>query len=81
MMWNLVCPAGEFDLAFAPAGYANGYADLIESAVTVELVGGLRIHVAAVADVIRSKRLAGRDKDVRALPEIVEQARRLGLIA
>ena len=80
IMWNLVCPAGEFDLAFAPAGFTNGYADLIGTAVTVELAGGLRIRVAAVADVIRSKRLAGRDKDVRALPEIVEQARKLGLI-
>lgn len=79
-MWNLVCPAGELDLAFAPAGFANGYADFIQSAVIVELPGGLQIRVAAVADVIRSKRLAGRDKDVRALPEIIEQARKLGLI-
>ncbi|MDP9441340.1 MAG: hypothetical protein M3P34_03995 [Actinomycetota bacterium] len=79
MQW-LICPAGDFDLAFAPAGFANGFAGLIGTAVTVELAGGLRIRVAAVADVIRSKRLAGRDKDVRALPEIVEQARKLGLI-
>lgn len=49
-MWNLVCRAGEFDLAFAPAGFANGYADLIGAAVMVELPGGLRIRVASVAD-------------------------------
>ena len=77
--WNLVCPAGEFDLAFAPAGFEGGYDDLTERAVGVELPGGVRVRVAAVADVIRSKRLAGREKDVLALPEIIEQARRLGL--
>jgi hypothetical protein len=54
---------------------------LVAKAVTVVLPGGLRFRAAAVADVIRSKRLAGRDKDVLALPEILQQARKLGLLS
>lgn len=78
--WNLQCPAGEFDIAFAPAGFAGGYDELIERAVTVELAGSVFVKVAAVADVVRSKQLAGREKDLVALPEIIDQARRLGLL-
>ena len=78
--WNLVCPAGEFDLTFAPSGFPHGYDELVQRAVTVELTGGLHIRVAAVSDVVTSKRAAGRTKDIEALPEIIEQARRKGLL-
>ena len=39
----------------------------------------IQIRVASVADVIRSKQQAGRPKDLTALPEIIQQARVLGL--
>lgn len=78
--WNLVCAAGEFDLSFAPSGFTRGYDDLVSRAVLVELPDGPTVRVAAVGDVIESKRQAGREKDVLALPEIIEGARRLGLI-
>ena len=79
-MWNLICPAGEFDISFAPSGFASGYDDLVKRAVVVELAGGTRVRVAAVRDVIESKRKAGREKDITALPEIITQARQRGLI-
>jgi len=79
-MWNLICPAGEFDISFAPSGFGRGYDDLAANALLVELPGGLRVRVAAVRDVIESKRAAGREKDITALPEIISEARRLGLL-
>jgi hypothetical protein len=79
-VWNLVCPAGEFDISFTPSGFPDGYDDLAQRSVILELAGGVRVHVAAVKDVVASKRSAGRDKDVRALPEIIDQARKLGLL-
>ncbi len=78
-MWNLICPAGEFDISFAPSGFGRGYDDLATNATLVELPGGLQVRVAAVRDVIVSKRAAGREKDIMALPEIITEARRLGL--
>ena len=78
--WNLVCAAGEFDLSFAPSGFGRGYDDLVPRAVLVELPDGVRTRVASVEDVIQSKRLAGREKDILALPEIIAAARMLGLI-
>lgn len=70
-IWNLICPAGEFDLSFAPSGFSRGYDDLTTNAILVELPGGLKVRVAAVRDVIESKRRAGREKDITALPEII----------
>ncbi len=78
--WNLICPAGEFDISFTPSGFPDGYPDLAQRSVLLELARGIRVQVAAVADVVASKRSAGRDKDVRALPEIIDQARKLGLL-
>ena len=46
----------------APAGFEDGFDDLKERAVGVELPGGLRVRVAAVTDVIRGgpgRRLTG----------------------
>lgn len=79
-MWNLVCPAGELDVSFAPSGFDAGYDALAANAVLVDLPGGIRVRVAAVRYVIESKRRAGREKDITALPEIIVKARRLGLI-
>lgn len=60
-IWNLVTSAGRLDLAFAPAG-TEGYHDLAANALRVEAFG-VKLQVAALADIIRSKEAAGRPKD------------------
>lgn len=65
--WNLVCPEGEFDISFRPAGFDHGYPDLAERAHRVR-VEGVEVFVADLDDVIRSKEAAGRPKDLRVLP-------------
>ena len=66
---NLTTRAGALDIAFAPAGTA-GYGDLKRDAVAVEAAEGVVILVASLADVIRSKSAADREKDRRALPRL-----------
>jgi hypothetical protein len=66
-MLNLTCPAGDFDIVFHPAGARSGYDDLAPRSVLIT-VGDQDVRVASLADVIRSKEEAGRDKDIRALP-------------
>ena len=73
-MWNLSTAYGDLDVAFLPAG-TNGYADLVESAETYELEGDVRVVVASLADVIRSKEAADRPKDREALPVLAAPAR------
>lgn len=68
-MSNLICVYGEFDISFRPAGYDRGYAELIERAHRV-VVDGVEVLVADLADVIRSKELAGRPEDLRVLPAL-----------
>ena len=68
-IWNLICRYGEFDLAFRPAGFDAGYAELVGRARRVS-VDGVEILVADLDDVIRSKELAGRPKDLRVLPAL-----------
>jgi hypothetical protein len=68
-MWNLICMYGEFDISFRPAGYAEGYAQLVGRAHRVA-VDGVEVLVADLDDVIRSKELAGRPKDLRVLPAL-----------
>jgi hypothetical protein len=65
--WNLTTRLGELDLAFDPAG-TGGYDDLRRDATLVELASGLTVAVASLADVIRSKEAAGREKDRAQLP-------------
>jgi len=67
--WNLICQYGEFDISFRPAGFETGYAALHERAHRL-LVDGVEILVADLDDVIRSKELAGRPKDLRVLPTL-----------
>ena len=69
-MWNLVTPHGDLDISFVPNG-TQGYADLVDGASQVE-VFGLVVPVASLADVIRSKQAANRDKDLRVLPTLRE---------
>lgn len=67
-MWNLTTSAGDFDIAFEPAG-TSGYDELAPRAVVVALGGG-RLAVASLEDVVRSKEAAGRMKDARTLPAL-----------
>lgn len=67
--WTLVTRHGDLDLVLEPSG-TEGYSDLIRSAdqLLVAVEPDLRVNVAALADVIRSKEAAGREKDRAALP-------------
>lgn len=64
--WTLTTRAGALDLVFSPAG-TQGYDDFRRSA-SLERIAGVSVAVAALADVIRSKEAAGREKDSMQLP-------------
>lgn len=75
-LWNLVTSAGRLDVAFAPSG-TDGYGDLMDDAVSFD-VFGVRLHVASLADIIRSKEAADRPQDrqdVAILREMIRRAR------
>ncbi|MDE0420633.1 MAG: hypothetical protein OXK76_07070 [Gammaproteobacteria bacterium] len=71
---NLTTRAGDLDLAFVPVG-TKGFDDLRRDAVAIE-VSGTRVLVASLADVIRSKGAADREKDRQALPRLRRLAER-----
>ncbi len=76
---NLTCASGDFDLAFRPGGIAEpAYETLMSRSVPLE-VAGVPTVVAHMADVIRSKQAAGRDKDWRVLPIRIRFARNQGI--
>ena len=60
-MWSLVTDHGRLDLTFDPSG-THGYEDVARDAVHLVILGA-EVDVASLADVIRSKEAAGRDKD------------------
>ncbi len=70
VFWNLTTRHGDLDLSFTPAGTA-GYAELVAGLVTIT-VAGTPFPVAGLADIVRSKDAANRDKDRRALPVLRE---------
>ncbi|MGH8894706.1 MAG: hypothetical protein ACRDWY_15600 [Actinomycetes bacterium] len=75
-VWNLVTSHGGLDLSMTPAG-TRGYSDLVRDAGEAT-IGGVVVTVASLADVIRSKQAANRNKDLRVLPVLREiLARRL----
>ncbi len=65
-MWNLVTDHGRLDVTFVPTG-TTGYDDLARDARHLVILG-VDVDVAALADVIRSKEAAGREKDRVVLP-------------
>lgn len=65
-IWNLVTDHGRLDVTFVPSG-TQGYADLARDAEHLTILG-VEVDVASLADVIRSKEAAGRDKDRLVLP-------------
>lgn len=75
--WKFATPHGELDVALDPDG-THGYDDLRREAGRAS-VAGVDVLVASLADVIRSKQAANRDKDRIQLPmlrEALEQSRR-----
>ena len=66
-MMNFVTDGGAFDLSFTPAAFPTGYDGCVEQAVRYDL-DDLVVPVASLADIIRSKRAAGRPKDLAVLP-------------
>jgi hypothetical protein len=73
---TLVTTHGPADLCFAPAGFADGY-DALGPGKVVVVVSGVDVPVASLVDVIRSKRAAGRPKDIVALPALDARLRDL----
>jgi len=69
-VWNLTTKFGDLDVTVEPSG-TQGYDDLRRDAVVLEL-RGTPVTLASLADIIRSKEAAGRDKDRRALPVLRE---------
>ena len=65
-MLNTTTRCGDVDLTFTPIALGD-YATLVANADVFEL-GGHRVRVAALADIIRSKEAAGRAKDHATLP-------------
>jgi hypothetical protein len=65
-VWNLVTDLGRLDLTFEPAG-TGGYDDLARGALRLTIFGA-EVDVASLADVVRSKEAADRDKDRLVLP-------------
>ena len=67
-MWTLRTRFGPLDLVFSPSG-TGGYDDLQGDAREIDL-GRTSVAVASLADVIRSKEAAGREKDRAQLPAL-----------
>ncbi|MDH3213973.1 MAG: hypothetical protein OEM05_15960 [Myxococcales bacterium] len=66
---NMTTEAGDLDVTFQPSG-TQGFSDLRRDAVEIEAADRLHIRVASLADVIRSKEAAGREKDRLVLPRL-----------
>lgn len=73
-MLNLRTRFGDLDVTFEPAGFPDGYADLVHGA-EAHTIGSITVKVAALDDVITSKSAAARPKDLDALPELMRIAR------
>src|SRR5947208_1146802 len=67
-MLNLTTTHGDLDVTFVPAG-TSGFDDLARDASSVALEG-IRVRVASLVDIIRSKEAAGRPKDDLTLPTL-----------
>lgn len=67
-IWNLITDFGRLDLISEPDG-TSGYEDLVRDATRLKILG-VGVDVASLADVVRSKEAAGRDKDRLVLPAL-----------
>jgi hypothetical protein len=71
---SLVTKHGWLDVWFRPDG-TRGYRDLFEHAAEAGF-RGVRVRVADLDDIIRSKAAAGRDRDLQAIPHLRELQQR-----
>ena len=78
LMLNLVSEFGEMNLTFAPSGGLGGFDEWDAHAIVVDIAEGLTVHIAALDDIIDSKRAANRPKDQRALPYLESLREQLG---
>lgn len=69
-VWNLSTKFGDLDISAVPAG-TTGYQDLVRDATGVT-IRGVHISLSSLADIVRSKGAANRDKDRRVLPVLRE---------
>ena len=79
--WTFGTDHGYLDIALLPDG-TQGYDDLRRGATREQITETLRVEVASLADVIRSKEAAGREKDRAVLPilrEVLERSRSIDL--
>jgi len=67
-VWTFATDHGRLDVAFEPSG-TQGYRDLRRGAHETE-IDGMRILVASLEDVIRSKEAADRERDRAVLPDL-----------
>ena len=67
-IWNLVTRYGALDLTLVPSG-TTGFDDLRRDAVEIT-IRETRVVVASLADIIRSKEAADREKDRLTLPTL-----------
>lgn len=75
--WTFVTDRGYLDIALVPDG-TRGYDDLRRGATRESITDTLQVDVASLADVIRSKEAAGREKDRAVLPilrQVLERSR------
>lgn len=75
--WTFTTAHGYLDIALLPDG-TRGYDDLRRAATREHISESLQVSVAALADVIRSKEAAGREKDRAVLPilrQVLERSR------
>lgn len=69
---GLVTRVGPVDVVLEPKGYEDGYTALVGRSTTLR-VGEVEIRVGALADLVRSKELLRRAKDVEHLAVLYEQ--------
>lgn len=66
--WMFLTDKGRLDVVFTPSG-TRGYIDIARDAITMDL-SGISVRVASLADIIRSKEAAGRERDRHQLPAL-----------
>jgi hypothetical protein len=77
LMLNLVTDHGDVDLTFTPSGPVGAYDEWYVGAVRIEIAEGVQVSIAALDDIIESKRAADRSKDRTALPYLEALRERL----